>query len=157
MAGRGLGLVQSLKVRLLAMLHLGFLWLSLSLLLSGASQLLGMRTGAPAAGPGGHARDDDGFLGSLLLAMVTRVSSATAAARWWPTTGVGRVLPAKWRCWCALPRRFRTCPAGVRHSPPACWALLMALWAGGCWSGTASHGPTDGQTDHVPPTSSERT
>ncbi|HRK38557.1 MAG TPA: NnrS family protein, partial [Burkholderiaceae bacterium] len=46
------GLVQSLKVRLLAMLHVGFAWFGLALLLSGASQLLGLRHGVPLLGLG---------------------------------------------------------------------------------------------------------
>ena len=42
------GLVQSLKIRLLAMLHLGFLWLGLSFVLAGVSQLAGWGLGAAA-------------------------------------------------------------------------------------------------------------
>ena len=41
------GLVQSLKNRLLAMLHIGFLWLGLAYLLGGAAQWLGWLQGAP--------------------------------------------------------------------------------------------------------------
>lgn len=69
------GLVQSLKVRLLAMLHLGFVWLGLALLLAGVSHALMAGSGntlslglAPL-----HAYTM-GFLGSTLVAMVTRVS-----------------------------------------------------------------------------------
>jgi uncharacterized protein involved in response to NO len=68
------GIVQSLKVRLLAMLHLGFLWLGLGMALSGLSQLvLGLagETLLPLAAL--HAVTM-GCLGSLMLAMVTRVS-----------------------------------------------------------------------------------
>ena len=42
------GLVQSLKIRLLAMLHIGFVWLGLAFVLGGASQLLGWSLGQPA-------------------------------------------------------------------------------------------------------------
>lgn len=68
------GLVQSLKVRLLAMLHVGFTWFGVALVLSGASQLLGLRQGVPLLGLGALHALTMGFLGSVLLAMVTRVS-----------------------------------------------------------------------------------
>src|SRR5690606_41650133 len=68
------GLVQSLKQRLLAMLHLGFVWLGLSFLLAGASQLLGLQAGVPALALGALHALTMGCLGSLLLAMVTRVA-----------------------------------------------------------------------------------
>lgn len=68
------GLVQSLKFRLLAMLHLGFVWFGLSLLLSGASQLMQSLGGPPTLGLGALHALTMGFLGSILLAMVTRVS-----------------------------------------------------------------------------------
>lgn len=67
------GLVQSLKIRLLAMLHLGFVWLGLAWGLEAASLVMQW------AGHGGlglaplHALTM-GFLGSILLAMATRVS-----------------------------------------------------------------------------------
>lgn len=68
------GLVQSLKIRLLAMLHVGFVWLGLSLCLSGASQLL-LALGLPSPiGLGALHALTMGFLGSTLLAMVTRVA-----------------------------------------------------------------------------------
>ena len=68
------GLVQSLSIRLLAMLHLGFLWLGVSFVLAGASQLLGLRLGTPVLGLGALHALTMGCLGSLMLAMVTRVS-----------------------------------------------------------------------------------
>lgn len=68
------GLVQSLKNRLLAMLHIGFVWLALALLLSGASQWLGVPAGTPALGLGPMHALSMGCLASLMLAMVTRVS-----------------------------------------------------------------------------------
>ncbi|MCB2017875.1 MAG: NnrS family protein, partial [Hydrogenophaga sp.] len=68
------GLVQSLKIRLLAMLHVGFLWLGLSLVLSGASQLLGALGVPSSLGLGALHALTMGFLGSTLLAMATRVA-----------------------------------------------------------------------------------
>jgi uncharacterized protein involved in response to NO len=69
------GLVQSLKVRLLAMLHLGFVWLGVALVLQALSQALwwvsdrSLDLSLAAL----HALTL-GFLGSILLAMATRVS-----------------------------------------------------------------------------------
>ena len=68
------GLVQSLKIRLLAMLHLGFVWFGLSLLLAGAARWLSLVEGTPALGLGALHALSMGFLGSILLAMVTRVA-----------------------------------------------------------------------------------
>jgi uncharacterized protein involved in response to NO len=69
------GLVQSLSMRLLAMLHLGFVWLGLALLLSGLSHALMAASGdAQSLGVAPLHAYTMGFLGSTLLAMVTRVS-----------------------------------------------------------------------------------
>ena len=69
------GLVQSLKVRLLAMLHLGFVWLGLALLLAGVSHGLMVASGnALSLGLAPLHAYTMGFLGSTLVAMVTRVS-----------------------------------------------------------------------------------
>lgn len=69
------GLVQSLRIRLLAMLHLGFSWLGIALLLSGVSQAMEAATGAPSAlGLAPLHAYTMGFLGSTMFAMVTRVS-----------------------------------------------------------------------------------
>lgn len=64
------GLVQSLRIRLLAMLHIGFVWLGLALGLDAVAQLMGdgLWNLLPL-----HALTM-GFLGSILLAMATRVS-----------------------------------------------------------------------------------
>ncbi|RYY81318.1 MAG: NnrS family protein [Comamonadaceae bacterium] len=68
------GLVQSLKVRLLCMLHLGFAWLGIGLVLGGVSQALLLFTGSPVLPLASLHAVTMGCLGSLLLAMVTRVS-----------------------------------------------------------------------------------
>lgn len=84
------GLVQALSIRLLAMLHLGVLWLGLAFCLLGASQLLGLRQGVPLLGLGAWHALTMGFLGSILYAMVTRVSCGHGGrklladqATWW--------------------------------------------------------------------------
>lgn len=108
------GLVQSLKFRLLAMLHLGFLWFGLSLVLSGSSQWLLAAAGVPTLGLGALHALTMGFLGSILLAMVTRVSCGHS----------GRALVADATVWGLF------------------WALQVAVilriagampWGGGVW------------------------
>lgn len=68
------GMVQSLKIRLLAMLHIGFVWLSLSILLSAVVALLEWGGTNPTYQMGVLHAVTMGFLGSLIVAMVTRVS-----------------------------------------------------------------------------------
>lgn len=68
------GLVQSLSVRLLAMLHIGFLWLSLGFLLDATGHFWTLVTGEASWTLGALHATTMGFMGSLLLAMVTRVS-----------------------------------------------------------------------------------
>jgi uncharacterized protein involved in response to NO len=67
------GLAQSLRKRLLAMLHVGFLWYGLGWLLLGAQSLVALGGGDGAALGPLHALTI-GFAGSLLMAMVTRVT-----------------------------------------------------------------------------------
>jgi uncharacterized protein involved in response to NO len=120
------GLVQSLKIRLLAMLHLGFVWLGLSFVLAGVSQLLGLRTGIPLLGLGALHAMTMGFLGSLMLAMVTRVSCGHS----------GRTLVADklvwalfWALQLAVVLRI---VAVLLPEPTAVTALAALLWAGVC-------------------------
>lgn len=69
------GLVQSLKVRLLAMLHLGFLWLGIAYGLLAVSHVLMVATeGQLSLGLAPMHALTMGFLGSTLIAMATRVS-----------------------------------------------------------------------------------
>lgn len=70
------GLMQSLRARLLAMLHVGFVWLGISMALQATSHLLMLFTGdrvslglAPV-----HALTM-GFMGATLMAMASRVSA----------------------------------------------------------------------------------
>ncbi len=67
------GLVQSLSNRLLAMLHLGFVWYGLGFLLAGASSL-SLRWGGAGLGLAPLHALTIGFTASLMLAMVTRVT-----------------------------------------------------------------------------------
>ena len=68
----------NLRIRLLAMLHAGLVWIALALLLQAGTALRGWYSGDPAPPLAGlHALAMGGF-GSLMLAMVTRVSAAHA-------------------------------------------------------------------------------
>jgi uncharacterized protein involved in response to NO len=68
------GLAQGLKNRLIAMLHIGFMWLGVSLVLGGLSQLMGLLHGSPVLSLGSLHAVTLGCLSSLMMAMVTRVS-----------------------------------------------------------------------------------
>jgi uncharacterized protein involved in response to NO len=67
-------LAQSLKNRLVAMLHIGFMWLGVALLMGGFSQLMSLLQGSPVFSLGSLHAVTIGCLSSLMLAMVTRVS-----------------------------------------------------------------------------------
>jgi uncharacterized protein involved in response to NO len=123
------GLVQSLSIRLLAMLHLGFLWLGVAFVLSGISQLLGMRLGTPVLGLGSLHALTMGCLGSLMLAMVTRVSCGHS----------GRALVADNAVWAlfwllqvAVVARIgaaaQDAPGWLVTAAALLWAAVMAFW-----------------------------
>jgi uncharacterized protein involved in response to NO len=133
------GLVQSLKVRLVAMLHLGFTWLGIGLLLSGASHLveaLGREEWLPL---GGLHAVTMGCLGSLMIAMVTRVSCGHS----------GRALVADNLVWtlfwilqgATVLRVLAAAPTGISSililAAAVLWAGLLAAWSlrYGAWYG----------------------
>ena len=68
------GLVQSLRIRLLAMLHGGFVWLGLALALAAVSHGLQARGGEGLGLAPLHALSM-GYLGATLIAMITRVAA----------------------------------------------------------------------------------
>lgn len=122
------GLVQSLKIRLLAMLHLGFLWLGLAFVLQAVSIALVWVTGgvfdlglAPL-----HAVTM-GFLGSTLVAMATRVASGHG----------GRTLAADdfvWVVfWCLQVAIVLRVIAAFWLGPSAHLLLAAALLWAGAW------------------------
>jgi len=118
------GLVKSLRNRLLAMLHIGFLWLGLALALGGITQLQGWAQGAPVLSLGPLHALTMGCLASLMLAMVTRVSCGHS----------GRALVADrlvWTLFWLLQAATLLRIAGAAHTAFAGWLLLAAalLWA----------------------------
>jgi uncharacterized protein involved in response to NO len=140
------GLLQSLRVRLLAMLHLGFLWLGLGLGLSALSQLTAAATGTSILPLAALHAVTIGCLASLMLAMVTRVSCGHS----------GRPLVADNVVWLlfwllqatALLRIAATVPAAPMQdllvAAAVLWTALMLVWGlrYGSWYGRAR---ADGQ------------
>ena len=124
------GLVQSLKVRLLAMLHLGFVWLGLSFGLAGASQLLGLQAGVPALGLGALHALTMGCLGSLLLAMVTRVACGHSGR---PLVADNLMWVLFWALQFAVLLRIAgalpQAPAGVLVAAAGLWAAVVVVWS----------------------------
>ena len=118
------GLVQSLKIRLLAMLHVGFVWFGLSMWLSGLSQWLLAAGGVPTLGLGALHALTMGFLGSILLAMVTRVACGHS----------GRALVADatvWTLFWGLQVAVLLRIAGTLPHAGGLWLAAAALtWAG---------------------------
>ena len=117
------GLVQSLKIRLLAMLHVGFVWFGLALLYSALSQGGWLVTGRPVLGLGALHALSMGFLGSIMIAMVTRVSCGHS----------GRALVADnlvWGLFGALQAVVGIRLVAAVEGMPAWLTLLAALgWA----------------------------
>jgi uncharacterized protein involved in response to NO len=127
------GLVQSLRNRLLAMLHIGFLWLGLSFLLAGGSHWLAWRFGMGVLGLGPLHALTMGCLASLMLAMVTRVSCGHS----------GRALVADRMAWALfwslqvavvlriaaeLPGVFGVAWAWLLPAAACVWAATMGVW-----------------------------
>ncbi|MCI1190947.1 NnrS family protein [Calidifontimicrobium sp. SYSU G02091] len=116
------GLVQSLKLRLLAMLHLGLVWLGVAFALAAWSNVLVALGGEPLGRAPLHAFTM-GFLGSTLLAMATRVSCGHG----------GRTLAADDLAWALylLLQAAVLARLGTELLPvgPAGWVVAAGLWA----------------------------
>jgi uncharacterized protein involved in response to NO len=135
------GLVQSLKQRLVAMLHLGFSWLGIGLMLYGISHLLQALNGQAWLPLGGLHAVTMGCLGSLMVAMVTRVSCGHS----------GRALVADNLVWALFwllqaATVLRIAAAAPTAAMPMLLVAASALWAGlvavwgfryGSWYGRA--------------------
>ncbi|MBK6614108.1 NnrS family protein [Ottowia sp.] len=132
------GLVQSLRIRLLAMLHVGFVWLGVALLLSALSQALWLATGRAVLGLGALHALSMGFLGSIMVAMVTRVSCGHS----------GRALVADNLVWALfwglqvsvgvrLAAAVEGAPAWWTAAAALLWAVVVTAWALRCarWYG----------------------
>ena len=119
------GLMQSLKIRLLAMLHAGFVWLGLSLALAAVSHaLMATSDGAVSLGLAPLHALTMGYLGATLIAMATRVASGHS----------GRALAADNLAW-ALYWALQTAAVlrvGAALWPAAHTALTLAAVAAWC-------------------------
>ncbi len=117
------GVTRSLHITLLAMLHIGFAWLGLTLLYSALSQALWLATGGPVLGLGALHALSMGFLGSIMVAMVTRVSCGHS----------GRALVADRLVWALFWLLQLTVlvrlVAAVDGAPPWLTGLAALLWA----------------------------
>ncbi len=126
------GLVQSLKNRLLAMLHIGFVWLGLALVIGGGSLWFSWATGTTVLPLGALHALTMGCLASLMLAMVTRVSVGHS----------GRALVADNGVWAlflllqgvTVLRILAAWPTGISAwlllLAALLWLTTMVLWAG---------------------------
>ena len=117
------GLVQSMKIRLLAMLHVGFVWLGLALVYGALGRALALWLGHDVLGLGPLHLLGMGFLGSIMLAMVTRVSCGHS----------GRALVADsavWSLFWTLQGAVIVRTVAAMDGAPA-WLLLLAalIWA----------------------------
>lgn len=126
------GLVQSLKIRLLAMLHGGFFWLGIAFGLSAASHALqAVSHGELSLGLAPLHALTMGYLGATLFAMATRVSSGhggrplaadnLAWGLYWIAQGAAllRVLAALWP----------SGPAALTLLAAGAWAIACVGWA----------------------------
>lgn len=114
------GILRGLRHRLPAMLHLGFAWLGAALLLAAASHAL-EAAGRPGLGLAPLHAYTMGFVGSLLLAMVTRVSAGHS----------GRAVAADTLAWSAF-WVLQGAAIGRIMAEVAGWPTLSAaalLWA----------------------------
>lgn len=119
------GLVQSLRNRLLAMLHIGFVWLGLAFVLGGGAQWLGLWAGAPVLALGSLHALTMGCLASLMFAMVTRVSCGHS----------GRALVADGIAWALFwllqgAAVLRIAAAALPSHASALLLLTALLWSG---------------------------
>jgi uncharacterized protein involved in response to NO len=133
------GLFKNVRIRLLAMLYLGFLWLGLGLSLSGVSHLLGWATNAVVLPLAPLHAITMGALGSLMLAMVTRVSCGHAGRS---VVADDLVWALFWLLQAATLLRIAAAVPGVPAQPllttaALLWAGLMLIWGlrYGSWYG----------------------
>jgi uncharacterized protein involved in response to NO len=119
------GLVQSLKVRLVAMLHLGFSWLGIGFALSGVSHLMQALTGEAWLALAGLHAITMGSLGSLMVAMVTRVTCGHG----------GRALVADNIVWSLFWVLQSATLLRIAAAAPTGLTLRLAFAAAAVWTG----------------------
>ncbi len=126
------GLVQSLRIRLLAMLHAGFVWLGLALLLAAVSHALMAASGdARSLGLAPLHALGMGYLGATLVAMITRVASGHSGR---PLAADDFVWALYWMLQFGVLLRVAAAlgPAaadGLTLAAVAAWSLAAVGWA----------------------------
>ena len=143
------GFVQSLKIRLLAMLFGGFVWLGLALVLNAVSHGLMAASGdAVSLGLAPLHAMNMGYLGCTMFAMVTRISSGLGGRKesadnmvWW----------LYWVLQAAVILRVSAAMAdalsqSLTLAAVAAWCVVMVGWAVryGYWFGTPRPDGRDG-------------
>ncbi len=127
------GLAQSMANRLLAMLHVGFLWYGIGFVLAGVQSLLWL-AGSPGLGYAPLHALTIGFASSLLVAMVTRVTCGHS----------GRTLAADtttWRLFQLLQAAAVLRVAAELVGNPAVLALVALVWVAAIVPWCAKYAP----------------
>lgn len=123
------GVFKSMNDHLLAMLHIGFSWFGLALVYSGVGEALALTQGTDVLGLGPLHALAMGFLGSLILAMVTRVTCGHS----------GRPLRADALAWglflllqitvvVRLLAAVQGIPFGWTVAAALLWAIVVTFW-----------------------------
>ncbi len=126
------GLMQSLKIRLLAMLHGGFLWLGIAMALQAFSHtLMALSNNEVSLGLAPLHALTTGYLGATLFAMATRVSSGHSGR---PLAADNTVWLLYWTLQLAIFSRVASAlmPAssvGILLFSSAMWVLATTGWA----------------------------
>lgn len=133
-------LMQSLRVRLLAMLHVGFVWLGVTMTLQAASHVLMLFTdGGTSLGLAPTHALTMGFMGATLMAMATRVSaghsgrSLVADDFVWVLFWVQQaatVLRIVATIWVDATMRLTVIAAMLWAASSVIWAVRYGLWYG---------------------------
>ncbi len=126
------GLVQSLKIRLLAMLHTGFLWLGIALAMAALHHAwLATHDEVSAFGLAPLHALTMGYLGSTLFAMATRVAAGHSGR---PLAADNIAWGVYWVVQCAIVLRvtsvfFPDGGTGILVTAISLWAIACGAWA----------------------------
>lgn len=132
------GLLHSLRVRLLLMLHAGFVWLGLAVALAAVSHAL-QATGGTGLGLAPLHALTIGWLGTTLVAMVTRVSAghggralSADAVAWWIYLAVhaAALLRVGASLWPRADAPLLVAAAFAWAAAAAAWAIRYGRWFG---------------------------
>lgn len=143
------GLIQSLKIRLLAMLHGGFVWLGVALALNAVSHgLMAASDDAASLGLAPLHAMAMGYLGCTMFAMVTRISSGHGGRK---ESADNLVWSLYWVLQAAVVLRVSAAMAealsqALTLAAVAAWCVVMLGWAVryGDWFGTPRPDGRDG-------------